>query len=208
MKTAQIKQQIETAIKKDKKTKEFKAQVKTYLKQIANNVNKQQVNEVVNFVYEYLKHVPVMIPTIMAEAKKHGIHKDIKPMMKIVEEYFVNPYDLIPDDQGILGILDDAYFVMYFIQSTSDLYKKNTGVPLISLDFTQANQIIRNLLGQEIASVIELAVSGGIGANTFSNPLNQLMNYYNSTMYINDPVWGTASIDDVVTARLGAMGVV
>ncbi len=207
MKTNQIRNQIETAIKKDQQTNKFGAQVRAFLQQIGQDSSGQAVNELVSFVYEYLRHVPEMTTLILREARKQGIQAQIQPMFNLIEEYFVSPNDLIPDNQGILGILDDAYFAMFYIQSVNNLFKQNTGLPLISLDFTQANQVARTLLGQEISGIIEMAVSGNLSGAAFNSPFNQLLNYYNSTMFINDPIWGTASVDDVVNARLGAMGI-
>jgi hypothetical protein len=64
------------------------------------------------------------------------------------------------------------------------------------------------VLGDNIAQPIELAIIGAFQSQTVQNPFMQLINQYNSTMYINDPMYGTCSVSDVANARLGAMGVV
>jgi len=208
MKTPVIKSQIDQAIRQDKQTGKFASLITDFVRNQGLQPKEAEVQQAVDFVYDYLLHVPELTNAIVQAASKAGTLNEIRYLLESVEEYFLNPCDLIPDYQGVLGLLDDAYLTLSMIQALSDQYKQRTGVPLISLNLTPANQSVRQLLGNEIATMLDLSVSSAMAMSSFMGPLGQLANAFGLTMQVNDPIWGNASIDDIVTARLGAMGVV
>jgi hypothetical protein len=77
--------------------------------------------------------------------------------------YFVTPDDIIPDELGLLGLIDDAYLTHCLIQSVSDQYQAQTGFVLMPSDMTKASQIIRSLIGEPQASLLvsSMIVQGG-----------------------------------------------
>jgi hypothetical protein len=55
--------------------------------------------------------------------------------------------------------MDDAYLAYQLIQSISDGYRDNTGEPLLLIDMTRTNQLIRILIGEHIVTTFEKALS-------------------------------------------------
>lgn len=208
MNTNKIRNQINSAIAKDKKNSKFLDFLMDWAHKSGNNHSKKKMQPIVDFMYDYLRHVPEMSKAILQESQRANIAHVVRPLMEYIENYFIENHDVIPDHHGVIGLADDAYLALRIIQSLSDEYKVLTGRHLISLDLTSANNWVADFLGHEATQQLEGLIATAKASQMIQNPLGQLANYYNSTMYFNDPIWGTASINEVVDARLGAMGVV
>lgn len=208
MKTQIVRNQINRAISKDKKDAQFLTYIMEVARNNGKNPSKKEMQQAVDFMYDYLMHVPALIDETMKEARKLNIQHVVAPVLEYVENYFLDPNDLIPDHMGILGLTDDAYLALRMVQSISEEYKRMAGVPMISIDLSSANQSVGQFLGPQVTQQLENLIAQAIVSQQLQNPLMQLANLYSSTFYVNDPIWGNASIDDVVNTRLGAMGVV
>jgi uncharacterized membrane protein YkvA (DUF1232 family) len=180
-----------------------------YANMMGHNLSTQQVNNTVSFIREYIEHVPVLLEEVELAAKKAGVMNQIRPILQAAEGYFLQPFDLIPDSLGLIGLMDDAYLVHTLMQSLSDHYKQKTGVPLLATDLTQANLLIRVLLGEPTASTLDFSVMNLIQGPNLQSVIQQLISLAGSApMNVPDPMWGNASIDEIVDARLGALGVI
>jgi len=208
MKTKQINNQINREIENDKKSHNLATLISDHIRNSGGRPQKDAVEKAVNFFYGYLMFVPITTDQTIMAAKKANILHLVQPLLEIVEDYFINPNDLIPDRLGVFGLLDDAYYSLKMMQTISEEYANHTGVPLISFNLTPFNNEVRGVLGENIAQMIEMAIISVFQTRAVQNPFMQLVDQYNSTMYINDPMYGTCSVNDVVNARLGAMGVV
>jgi uncharacterized membrane protein YkvA (DUF1232 family) len=171
-----------------------------------------QVTDLVKFVREYVEHAPALLDQISATTKKAGIFNQVKPILEAAEEYFFAPIDVIPDYLGLLGLIDDAYLTHSLVQAISNIYQTNSGGTLLPLDLTQVNQFIRNLIGEPQASMLDAGVATVLNGAAFQQSLNPFLQLSPGTMFDMagdpDPIWGNASIDEIVDTRLGAMGVV
>lgn len=208
MKTKQVIDQIKREIDKDKKSHSLAALMKNNIRNSGGKPDAETIERAVVFFYTYLLLVPTITDQTIAAARKSNILHLVQPLIGIVEDYFVNPNDLLPDRLGVFGLLDDAYFSLKMMQVISEEYARQAGVPLISLNLAPLNDTVRGVLGDNIAQPIELVIISAFQSQVVQNPFMQLINQYNSTMYINDPMYGTCSVNDVVNAKLGAMGVI
>ncbi|MBI4499939.1 MAG: hypothetical protein HY700_02140 [Gemmatimonadetes bacterium] len=84
------------------------------------------------------------------------------------------------------------------------------GRPLISLDLSQANAIARHLIGEPFAAQLDMIVGQIMGGPIVHAVFDALYRIGASMPTFNtpDPIWGNASVDEIVNARLGAMGIV
>ena len=208
MKTKQITGQIKREIEKDKKSHSLAALMKDNIRNSGGKPDADSIERAVGFFYTYLLLVPTITNQTISAARKANILNLVQPLIGIIEDYFVNPNDLLPDRSGLFGLIDDAYFSLKMIQVISEEYARQAGVPLISFNLAPFNDSVRGVLGDNIAQPIELAIIGAFQSQTVQNPFMQLINQYNSTMFIDHPMYGTCSVSDVANARLGAMGVV
>ena len=61
------------------------------------------------FVYDYIEQVPYMLTVAWTSARNVGIETEVQRILRMVESYWIEDDDVIPDNLGIFGILDDAY---------------------------------------------------------------------------------------------------
>jgi hypothetical protein len=169
----------------------------------------QDIAQIVDFVKGYVAHVPIYLTQGLSAAEKVGLGVEMNQMASALEEYWVESHDLMPDHQGLVGIMDDAYASLVLFDAVSEYCRATLGRPIIEHDIKMANQSMRGLIGEPIASELDQRVGMTIGQAMMQRILQQVAAGGGFSFGGGvDPVWGGASMDEVVTARLGAMGVV
>jgi uncharacterized membrane protein YkvA (DUF1232 family) len=114
-----------------------------------------ELNEGCTFVYDYIEQVPYMLTVAWTSASNVGIEKEVQRILKMVESYWIEDDDVIPDNLGIFGILDDAFCSLSSMQTVSDLYRTQTGKFLFPDDLTSANKIMRKIIGEPYISQLD-----------------------------------------------------
>jgi uncharacterized membrane protein YkvA (DUF1232 family) len=207
MRIAPMFEQIEAAIAQEQKGHQLRA----ILAQVARNNGRQptdkELDEAVTFVIDYVKHVPLILLAMIGAAEKLGAQSQIVPLLEASEEYWLTGVDLIPDHLGLVGLMDDAYYVLCIIQAIAERHRQANGQPLMNLQLTPFNQIMRGLIGEPHATILDTAVATVLAAPALNAILNRLQ-FMGGSLVDRDPIWGNASVDEIVNARLGAMGVV
>ena len=110
------------------------------------------------FVAAYIDEVPDLLDAANEVAREAGIESQIKPVLKIAEQYFLQPPTIMAGHVGLDSLLDEAYLAHRFVEEVNDLYIKHFGQPLIPLDMTVANLIAHQLIGEEFANQLDEAV--------------------------------------------------
>lgn len=209
MRAKKIRKMIHKANQIEKQTGNLRNALIAFSNARSAGLDSNQIKALIQFVRQYVEHSAALIEQFSAAAQDEGIYNDVKLILDAAVQYFVAPDDIIPDELGLLGLIDDAYLTHCLIQSISDQYQAQTGCVLVPSDMTKANQLIRNLIGEPHASMLDHTVSQTLNGPSIQQSLIQLVQL-GSMFNISgpDPVWGNASIDDIVTTRLGAMGVI
>lgn len=208
MGTNRINKMIESAISDEEKTGRLASTVKEVARQNGVNLTVQQVNDVISFVKDYIRHIPLYIDDALALAQRTGIKREIEQMIRELEAYWYEMHDVIPDHLGLMGVLDDAYASMSLLQQVSDYCKTTSGHAILSQDWSHANQYMRNLIGEPAASVIDQRVGITIAQNMMGQVMNRILSSGFAFDSGPDPIWGNASIDQIVDTQMGAMGIV
>ena len=110
------------------------------------------------FVSAYIEQVPDLLDAANEVAREAGIESQIKPVLKIAEQFFAQPPALINGHIGLEGLLDEAYLAHRLVEEVNDLYIKHFKQPLIPLDTTVANLIAHQLIGEQFANQLDEAV--------------------------------------------------
>lgn len=110
------------------------------------------------FVSAYIEQVPDLLDAANEVAREAGIESQIKPVLKIAEQFFAQPPALINGHIGLEGLLDEAYLAHRLVEEVNDLYIKHFKQPLIPLDTTVANLIAHQLIGENFANQLDEAV--------------------------------------------------
>ena len=115
-----------------------------------------------SFIYNYLEQVPYMLTVAWTSARNVGLETEVTSVLKMVESYWIEDDDVIPDSLGIFGLLDDAYCSLLSMQTLSDLYRMQSGKHLFPDDLTDANKIMRKIIGEPYTSELDELVSKAI----------------------------------------------
>lgn len=124
-----------------------------------------------NFISNYVNQVPHLLQAAHEVAEGAGISPWIKPVLKITEQFFLQPPKLIDGREGLEMLVSAAYLALRMVEEVNDRYIFHLGKPLIPLDLTVANLVVHHLIGEpfsnQLDSAVEHAVSALLPENTF-----------------------------------------
>ncbi|MBT8051281.1 MAG: hypothetical protein KJO70_08780 [Gammaproteobacteria bacterium] len=110
------------------------------------------------FVLDYIGQVPYMIKVASTSAVNVGLEKEMRRILETVASYWKEGDDIIPDELGVIGLLDDAYCSLTLLQAVSDNYRLITGKHLFPDDLTLANQAMHRIIGEPYVSELDTLV--------------------------------------------------
>ena len=112
-----------------------------------------------NFLIRYIEHVPDFLQALTELTKNAGIYQFAKGFLDIAEDYFDKPPELVGDHHtGLHALIDEAYLAHRLIEEVNDRVMMSSGIPLAPMDMTVSNIIVHDLLGEEFANQLDLAV--------------------------------------------------
>lgn len=114
------------------------------------------------FVIGYIEQVPYMLKVAITAASNVGLEREMAQIVEMVQSYWVQDEDVIPDSLGIIGLLDDAYCSLVTLQAVSDHYRLQTGKHLFPDDLTTANRVMRRIIGDPYVAELDLFVANAI----------------------------------------------
>jgi hypothetical protein len=115
-----------------------------------------------SFIYSYLEQVPYLLTVAWTSARNVGLETEVTSILKMVESYWIEDDDVIPDSLGIFGLLDDAYCSLSSMQTLSDLYRMQSGKHLFPDDLTAANKVMRKIIGEPYTTELDELVDKAI----------------------------------------------
>ncbi|MCY1421921.1 hypothetical protein D9M71_375870 [compost metagenome] len=129
------------------------------------------------FIAAYVEQVPDVLDAAANVAREAGIEAQIRPVLKVAEQFFLQPPALMEGHNGLEGLLDEAYLAHRLVEEVNDRYIVHFSQPLIPLDTTVANLIAHHLIGEPFANqldeAVHLAVEGLLDEEVFSLPSAQ-----------------------------------
>jgi len=69
-----------------------------------------------HFVLGYIRQVPYMMKVAWTAANNVGLEDEMEQILDTVQSYWLEDNDVIPDDLGVIGLLDDAYCSLISLQ--------------------------------------------------------------------------------------------
>jgi uncharacterized membrane protein YkvA (DUF1232 family) len=155
------------------------------------------------FVLGYIKQVPYMMRVAWTAASNVGLEAEMEQILEMVQSYWLEGDDVIPDGLGVIGLLDDAYCSLSSLQTVSDHYQLQTGKYLFPNDLSSANRTMRKIIGEPYATDLDRIVittmqqTGLIEAmRSFASEEKQLNFSSHSTIWNHGPA-GNMEIDDL-----------
>jgi len=110
------------------------------------------------FVTNYIEHVPDFLEALTELTRAAGVYDYARSFLEIAEDYFFAPPELIDGHDGLLALVDEAYLAHRLVEEINDRVMMASGVPLAPMDMTLSNIIVHDLLGDEFANQLDLAV--------------------------------------------------
>lgn len=161
------------------------------------------------FVLSYIQQVPYMMKVAWTAASNVGLETEMGRILEMVESYWAEGDDVIPDDLGAIGLLDDAYCSLTSLQAVSDHYQLQTGKHLFPNDLSEANRAMRRIIGEPYASELDRIVIRTMKATGLIDAVKSLatgekrLNFAaNSTIWSHGPA-GRTEVSDL--ANLGIL---
>lgn len=177
------------------------------LGQVLGTPNHPQIDQYEQTLNSAIDVIPLIIEQVTMAAQQAGITHLLAPMLQQVTYYFLNNDDLIPDSQGTLGLLDDAYLAHAFLYQVNIAYQTNTGFLLLAFDPSPTIQVLRTVLGPQITTQLDQVVVQGVNQAIQQSYYEQLTQQNQTLPASGGPgSWGSSYEDEM--SRMGAeMGI-
>lgn len=141
------------------------------------------------FVTHYIEHVPDFLEALTDLTKSGGVYDYAKTFLEIAEDYFFAPPGLVDGRDGLLGLIDEAYLAHRLIEEVNDRVMMASGMPLAPMDMTLSNIIVHDLLGDEFANQLDLAVHYSIESLFESDNFFRNADFTNYLEHQNSENW-------------------
>ena len=161
MNIAAVREQVNQAHQHEGQTGQLKKRLALQLPHLHPSIQLPEQgaqDTLARFVGAYIDQVPELLEAAHEVAREAGIESQITPVLKIAEQYFVQPPAVMNGHVGLEGLLDEAYLAHRLVEEVNDLYIKHFNQPLIPLDTTVANVIAHHLIGETFANQLDEVV--------------------------------------------------
>jgi len=116
------------------------------------------IEALIDFVTKYVESVPSSLNLVTAVSKQLGFHDYAAPFLHMAEDYFLQPPELVPGNEGLEPLLDESFLAHRLLEEVNDHHIRHLQRPLLPLDMTEANLIVHHLLGEALALRLEQLV--------------------------------------------------
>jgi len=160
-----------------------------------------------SFIYNYLEQVPYLLTVAWTSARNVGLETEVTSILKMVESYWIEDDDVIPDNLGIFGLLDDAYCSLLSLQTLSDLYRMQSGKHLFPDDLTAANKIMRKIIGEPYTSELDELVGKAIAEARVEEAVKWLASPEKQQLLDSQAtIWNHGPVSQLPVSQLKGLG--
>ncbi|MCW8925359.1 MAG: hypothetical protein OQJ84_03805 [Xanthomonadales bacterium] len=171
--------------------------------------DKLELSRGASFVYSYIEQVPYLLTVAWTSARNVGLEKEMASILEMVESYWIEDDDVIPDTLGIIGLLDDAYCSLLSLQTVSDLYRMQSGKHLFPEDLTAANKIMRKIIGEPYSTELDDITAAAItdadvreSVKALASPEKQRLLESQAT------IWNHGPVNELPVSQLTGLGLI
>ena len=162
-----------------------------------------------SFIYNYIEQVPYLLTVAWTSARNVGLETEVISILEMVESYWVEDDDVIPDSLGIFGLLDDAYCSLSSMQTVSDLYRMQSGKFLFPDDLTAANRTMRKIIGEPYITQLDEIVSKAVSDARVEQAV-ELLASPEKQQLINEEatIWNHGPVSKMPVSQLIGLGLI
>ena len=187
------------------------ADLRTLLKEIAKREGmtpgNMELAQGSGFICNYIEQVPYLLTVAWTSAKNVGLEAQVASILKMVESYWVEGDDVIPDSLGIFGLLDDAYCSLSSLQTVSDLYREQTGKFLFPDNLTPANKVMRKIVGEPFTTQLDEIVEKAIIEARVADAVKLLASPEKQQLIDSQAtIWNHGPVSELPVSHLSSLG--
>lgn len=161
MRVSTLRSNISQAFYHEEKTHCLEKHLQFHIDNLPDRLKIEKDNELSSlkkFAMEYIHHVPDFLDALKLASEKAGIENHVYPFLKVAEDYFTKPPNLPNHHVGLMALMDEAYLAHRLFEEVNDRYIARVGIPLIPWDMTLANVVAHQLVGEELANMLDARV--------------------------------------------------
>jgi len=209
MDTAQIQKIISDQFADPQSALDLQKLLKVVAKRQGAQPNAIELAHGSSFIYNYLEQVPYLLTVAWTSARNVGLETEITSILQMVESYWIEDDDVIPDNLGIFGLLDDAYCSLLSMQTLSDLYRMQSGKHLFPDDLTAANQVMRTIIGDPYVIQLDELVSKAIADARVKDAVKWLASPEKQKLLDSQAtIWNHGPVSQLPVSQLKGLGLV
>ncbi|VUD64174.1 hypothetical protein TDB9533_03260 [Thalassocella blandensis] len=157
----QIRESIALAREREADSQRLQNFIEAKLPQLHHAIHlpdEDAAQQLMGFVTSYIERVPDFIQAIQEHCEEAKLEKFSTIFINIIEDYFLSPPELTQKHEDLHALIDEAYLAHRLIEELNDRLMLLCGSPLIPMDMTLSNIIVHDLIGEEFANELDLAV--------------------------------------------------
>ena len=176
MRISELRERVRSAREQAASDESLRGWLQRKLPQLHRAINVRDAAEstLFNFIQTYIERVPDLLEAAQSVATNARMKAQLLPVLKVAEEFFLQPPEVAEAHHGLLLLLDEAYLAHRLVEEVNDRYLSHGGEPLIPMNNIKANLIVHQLLGEEYANeldaAVDEAVAGLLPDKVFASP--------------------------------------
>ncbi len=207
METAQVQKIITDQFADTRSVVDLRKLLKGVAERAGADPDELELAHGLSFIYNYIEQVPYLLTVAWTSAKNVGLETEVKHILEMVESYWIEGDDVIPDSLGIVGLLDDAYCSLSSMQTLSDLYRTQSGKHLFPDDLTAANKIMRKIIGEPYTSELDTIVSKAVADAHIKEAVELLASPEKQQLLDNQAtIWNHGPVSELPVSQLSGLG--
>ena len=209
MDTAQIQKIISDQFADPKSAMDLQKLLKVVAERQNANPTAMDLAHGSSFICNYLEQVPYLLTVAWTSARNVGLETEVTSILKMVESYWIEDDDVIPDSIGIFGLLDDAYCSLLSMQTLSDMYRMQSGKHLFPDDLTAANKAMRKIIGEPYTTELDELVSKAIADAKVEEAVQWLASPEKQKLLDSEAtIWNHGPVSQLPVSQLKGLGLV
>jgi len=169
----------------------------------------QELAQGSGFICNYLEQVPYLLTVAWTSARNVGLEDEMASILQMVVSYWIEDNDVIPDNIGVFGLLDDAYCTLSSMQAVSDLYRMQTGKHLFPDDLTAANEVMRKIIGEPYTTELDELVSEAIEDAGVEKAVKRLASPEKQKLLDSQAtIWNHGPVSQLPVSQLKGLGLI
>ncbi len=207
METVQIQKIIADQFADPRSVLDLRKLLKKVAESAGANPDERALAQGSSFVCNYMEQVPYMLTVAWTSARNVGLETEVHSILEMVESYWIEDDDVIPDSLGIFGLLDDAYCSLSSMQTLSDLYRMQTGKYLFPDDLTSANRIMSKIIGEPYITQLDQIVNKAVEDARVKEAVKLLASPEKQELFDSQAtIWNHGPVSELPVAHLSGLG--